>query len=54
MWLTETYLAEPGADFPAYAYFLSIYTPTGTARLSGLFATGCALLADKPRAASRS
>ena len=22
MWLTQTYLAEPGADFPAYAYLL--------------------------------
>ena len=22
MWLTQTYLAEPATDFPAYAYFL--------------------------------
>jgi hypothetical protein len=22
MWLTQTYLAEPGMDFPAYAYFM--------------------------------
>jgi hypothetical protein len=27
MWLTQTYLAEPGMDFPAYAYFMFNPTP---------------------------